>query len=65
MKKRLEMFALPATMPNTMPVAQEALTKHDYRNIKIDENTTITIDLEEIKKEIKESFFSNFLSPLA
>ena len=65
MKKKLEMFALPASMPNTMPAAQEALAKHDYRDVKIDEDTTITIDGEEIKRKIEKSFFSNFLNHMA
>lgn len=38
-----------------MPIA----VKHDYRNIKIAENTTVTIDLEELKKEVTESFYKD------
>ena len=33
--------------------------KHNYRNIKIAENTTVTIDLEEIKKKLTESFYKD------
>lgn len=38
-----------------MPIA----VKHDYRNIKIAENTTVTIDLEKLKKELVESFYKD------
>ena len=47
------------------PLAQNAaapvLRPHDYRNIKIDESTTVTIDLEEIKENLHKSFMPNLL----
>ena len=32
---------------------------HNYRNKKIDFNTTITIDLEDIKREVEKSLYRN------
>lgn len=65
--KRLEMcayiipepMATPATMDASMPVTAELLVKHDYRDIKIDANTTITIDLEDIKEQMKRDFYKS------
>lgn len=31
--------------------------KHDYRDIKIDKDTTVTIDLEELKEQMKRDFY--------
>lgn len=36
-----------------LPAAQDALIKHDYRNVWIDPTTTVTIDLEDVKKQIE------------
>lgn len=36
----------------SQPLTQDLAVKHDYRDIYIDVNTTITIDLEEIKRNI-------------
>ena len=33
------------------------MVKHDYRDIKIDASTTVTIDLEDIKKRLVEDFY--------
>ena len=33
------------------------MVKHDYRDIKIDALTTVTIDLEDIKKQLAEDFY--------
>lgn len=55
-----EPMLAPATMDAKMPIMADVLVKHDYRDIKIGENTTITIDLEDIKKEIERSFHKDF-----
>ena len=34
---------------------------HDYRSVKMDANTTITIDLEKLKKQLEESHFPPML----
>jgi len=57
------MMELPEKMFNsaseamTMPVAAEMLVKHDYRNIKINSTQTITVDLEEMKKDLQQSIY--------
>lgn len=38
-------------------VAAPVMVKHDYRDIKIDASTTVTIDLEDIKKRLAEDFY--------
>ena len=43
-----------ATETVSMPIANDLCVKHDYRQIKIAPNTTVTIDLEEAKKKLQE-----------
>ena len=43
----------------TIPNIQDMLVKHDYRDVKIDTNTIVTIDLEDIKKRIKDDIYKN------
>lgn len=45
----------------TEPIASEILVKHDYRHIKVAENTTVTIDLEDIKRELQEQLSVGYL----
>lgn len=45
----------------TEPIASEILVKHDYRHIKVAENTTVTIDLEDIKRELHEQLSVGYL----
>lgn len=52
-------YLQPATADLTMPLAQDVLVKHDYRDIKIDKNTTVTIDLEEMKKKLTEDLWKS------
>lgn len=47
----------------TQPIVADIAAKHDYRDIKIGENTTVTIDLEEIKKKINEDFYKALRCP--
>lgn len=51
----------PLMMAAALPAAQEAsqpvLVPHDYRNVKVAEGTTITIDLEDLKKQLAESYY--------
>ena len=49
----------PAAGKASQPNIQDMLVKHDYRDIKIDTNTTITIDLEDIKKRIKDDLYKS------
>ena len=65
-KKRMEACAymeMPDTIlaPALSPAADyahaEVLVKHDYRDIKIGPNTTVTLDLEEVKKQMKQDIY--------
>lgn len=56
-KDKPQQLAMSATMPLTQDLAQPLLVPHDYRNIKIAEGMTITIDLEELKKQLVESHY--------
>lgn len=49
----------PAGMPAAMEAPQPLLVPHDYRNIKVAENTTVTIDVEKLKKDLVQSHFPN------
>ena len=45
--------------PLTQDIAAPVLRKHDYRDIWIDENTTITIDLEDLKEQMRRDFYKS------
>ncbi len=49
----------PLTESLTQPLQQEYLVKHDYRKIKVDENTAITIDIEGMKKKRIEDIYKS------
>ena len=57
--KRLEEhgFLEPAAVSSSQPLGQPLIQPHDYREIKISGSTTVTIDLEEMKKKLAESHF--------
>lgn len=50
-----------ATVPLMQDAATPVMVKNDYRNVKIAENTTVTIDLEEIKKKLHQNLMPHFL----
>lgn len=52
-----ESLANPSTQQSTEPIVADMAVKHKYRDIKIAENTTVTIDLEKLKKKIKKDFY--------
>ena len=68
-KKRMEMLGCLELEEQNMASAvsetaaadmvQPMAVKHDYRNIKIGENTTVTIDLEEMKKKLQEDIMKS------
>lgn len=62
-KKKMEAVSYlePAAQPNIQSLAEPLMVKHDYRDVKIDSNTTVTIDLEEIKKKMREEVFNPFI----
>lgn len=57
--KRLEAegYLVPASAEISQPMAQEVLAKHDYRDVKVGESTTITIDIEELKKQLEREIY--------
>ena len=46
-----------ASQAMTMPIAAEIMVKHDYRDIKISPTQTVTVDLEEMKKDIERRLY--------
>lgn len=48
-----------ASMPSAAELAAPALRKHDYRDVKVAEGTTITIDLEELKEQMNQDFYKS------
>lgn len=56
-KEKPPQLAMEAGMPLSQELAQPLLIPHDYRNIKVSEGVTITIDLEELKKQLVESHY--------
>ncbi len=61
-KSRPPQLAMSAAMPLAQEAAQLLLVPHDYRNVKVAEGMTITIDLEDLKKQLVESHFPQMLS---
>lgn len=59
----LEPLTNPVLADIMQPVAEDIMVKHDYRDIKIGDNTTVTIDLEEIKKKAIEDFYKSVGCP--
>ena len=57
--KRLEKeaYLTPTTSPIIKDVASPVLKAHDYRDIKVAENTTITIDVEEQKERMRKEIY--------
>lgn len=54
-KEKPPQLAMSAAIPLAQDLTQPLLIPHDYRNIKVAEGMTITIDLEELKKQLIES----------
>lgn len=51
-----ESMLTSAAMSSSDELAVPLLRKHDYRDIKVAEGMTITIDLEELKEQMKQDF---------
>lgn len=56
-KSRPSQLARKMAMPLTQELTQPLLVPHDYRNVKVSENITITINLEDLKKQLVESYY--------
>ena len=60
--KRMELCAyITPTIeaPVMQPLALDVMVKHDYRDVEIAENTTVTIDLEEMKKKLEDDIYKH------
>lgn len=60
--KRMELcgYLIPSSVESSIqPLAQGMMVKHDYRNVKIAENTTVTVDVEELKKKLEDEIYKN------
>ena len=55
--KGMEMvgFLEPTSVTANSELSNSAIVPHKYRQVKVAPNTTVTIDLEDIKKEIEQS----------
>lgn len=56
-KRRLPQVAMKAGLPVAHELTQPLLIPHDYREVKIAEGMTVTIDLEELKRQLVESHY--------
>lgn len=52
-----------ASSPAADYASAEVLVKHDYRNIKIGPNTTVSLDLEEVKKQLERDIYKALGGP--
>lgn len=52
-----EAYLTPTTSPIIEDVVSPVLNAHDYRNVKAAENTTITIDVEELKERMRKDIY--------
>lgn len=57
--KRLEKeaYLTPVISPIIEDVASPVLKAHDYRNVKVAEKTTITIDVEDLKERMRKEIY--------
>jgi hypothetical protein len=58
----------PLSAPAAAEISQDAAApiavKHDYRNIKVAEDTHITIDLEDMKRQLERDLYKDMLPEL-
>lgn len=50
--------ATSAVYPLVEGLVEPVMIKHDYRNVKVAENTVITIDLEELKRQMEKELYN-------
>lgn len=50
-------YLVPTSAEMDAPLLEPMAVNHDYRDIKVAPNTTITIDLEELKKQIERDIY--------
>lgn len=56
-RMQAEACMMPLTADNMQSATMPASVPHNYRDVKIGKDTTITIDLEEMKKQLVEDFY--------
>lgn len=56
-------LAEAVSVPSEADLLQPMAVKHDYRDIKIGENTTVTIDLEDLKKKMVDEIYAALGAP--
>lgn len=61
--KQMEALAYlkPAACDVSLPLAQPLLRKKDLIDIHLDKHTTVTIDIEELKEQMKKDFYKNLM----
>lgn len=52
-----EQITIEIGIPAGQLASQSIQTPHEYRNIKVTEGTVITVDLEELKKNLADSYY--------
>lgn len=52
-----EAYLIHSSAEMLAPALEPMAVRHDYRDIKVAPNTTITIDLEELKKQIERDIY--------
>lgn len=52
-----EAYLAPVVSPIIENMASPVLKAHDYRNVKVAENTTVTIDTEELKERMRKEIY--------
>ena len=53
-----EPIIAPAVAPVVADLAAPIMVKHDYRDIKVSENVTVTIDIEDLKRKMVEDIYA-------
>lgn len=52
-------IASSVSMPSVADMVQPMSVSHDYRDVKVGENTTITIDVEELKRQMEKEIYKS------
>lgn len=58
-----EPIAAPYSEPVAADIAESMLVKHDYRNVKVAPGMTVTIDLEDVAKELEKELYRSIGLP--
>lgn len=53
----MEPLLSSATQGSAQSAMEPVIAPHEYRNVKIEKSTTVTIDLVEVKKKMQEDFY--------